>query len=576
LQKEKQTVDSNRLKLQNLIYESEHLRKEIHKSISFKSEDENISLVPMEEFLKSAPESSRAADVIENKHTLRLARLEFELQQRKEYAQLCKELQENKEKVATDIDSVKKKLNSLDPLLQEVRKATRPIQQILDMPFEKEWEIQKLVRLLPQPLYLAYTKLCAYAEVIDGNLSVSIEGDEDEAKQLEIERKLVKETVPDSYNDESDNDNDNEENELDETEDRRKIQRRLSRNDSLNQKREALFKHHPLSVQFSIKRRGSDEILSITLIYLPAMGFVTVQCKFNFENSSQSVAAADVITQDRLLSSLYPDDNGTESPNPNTTFQLQNVQLNPKEFSKQLEDKKLGKPYDWAQRLSGLSFVSKLNIDESYSLCEETVPKLVRQIRKRLSARMKLFHQIQTLEVGKTGTGSSIKISSILQQFVALSFAEYEAIPSTKKFIQEGIVNENDFFYRAVVTRQSAKMECYIAVPSEFPVELPIFAIILNWNDSKHHSENSAHLREIEFAINSMSLEASIDNILPLQLQRAMTSIDIFLETESSQQIDGTPEFHQEKNFSRSFMERRRSRPYRIVSVGRTISFKHL
>lgn len=174
LAKEKLTVDSNRLKLQNLIYEADHLKKEINKCISFKSEDEDIELVPMEEFLEKAPETSRKSDILDDKHTLRMARLEFELQQRKEYARQCKELEKNKEDIAQKIVTVRENLDSLEPCLVNVLKATRPIQKILDMPFEVEWEIQKIVRLLPQPLYMAYTKLCAYSEVIDKNLAVSI------------------------------------------------------------------------------------------------------------------------------------------------------------------------------------------------------------------------------------------------------------------------------------------------------------------------------------------------------------------------------------------------------------------
>lgn len=575
LQKEKQQVDSNRLKLQNLIYEAAHLKKEIQKCYSFKSEDEDIELVPVENFMEKAPEPSRTPEVIEDEHALRLARLEFELQQRKEYAQLCKELQSSKEEIAQSIITVKEKLNSLDPCLQEVRKATRPIQQILEMPFEKEWEIQKLVRLLPQPLYMAYSKLCAYSEVIDKKLTVSIEGDEDEARQLEIERRQTK--VETENGADEDSENETEENDFDDTENRRKIQRRQSRTDNINQKREKLFKHHPLSVKFNITTKGRDEVLSITLIYLPQLNFVTVQCKFNFDNN-QSIAAGDIITQDRILSSLYPEDFGIESPNPKTSYQLQNVHLEGKDLSKLLDDKMLGKPYKWAQRLCGLNFTSPLSPEESYKLCEETVPKLIRQMRKRLNARLKLFHQIQSLEIGKmTATGSAVKISNVLQQFVTLSFAEYEAVPCTRKFIDEGVINSNDLFYRAVLLRGSAKLECYIAVPGNFPNDLPVFAINFSWNDDKVNSETSSHLREIEFWVNSIATE-SIDNILPLQLQRAMTSFDIFLETESIQQLEisGAPEFQQEKNFTRCFRGRMRSRPYEAKQIGHTISYKHI
>lgn len=564
LGKEKLNVDSNRLKLQNLIYEADHLKKEINKCISFKSEDEDIELVPIEEFLQNAPEASRESQVVEDKHSLRMARLGFELQQRKAYALQCKELEKNKEDIAQKIVSVRENLDSLEPCLLNVFKATRPIQKILDMPFEVEWEIQKIVRLLPQPLYMAYTKLCAYSEVIDRQLVVSIDGNEDEAQQLELDRKQSKDD--DMADDNEDSENEAEDNDFEESDNRRKIQRRQSRIESMNQKREKLFTHHPLSVQFQLKSKKEKEILSVTLNYLPQMGIVTVQGKFNIDNTS--VAAGDIITQNRILSSLYDGDIGQDSPNPKTSYQLQNLQMNPSDLHKTLDEKKLGKPYMWAQRLCGISFTAKLNIDESYKLCEETVPQLIRQMRKRVSARMKLYRQIQSLEIGKIVMSGNVRISSILQQFVSLSFAEYSAISCTKKFIDEEIVGPNDLFYRAIVTRGSAKLECYIAVPDDYP----IFALELSY-DNKHNADNSSHIREVEGFVNSIKVD-KLDDILSLQLQRAMSSLDVFLETESIQHQDG--EFQQEKNFSCSFKGRERSRPYSAKTIGCTTSFKHI
>lgn len=570
LAKEKLNVDSNRLKLQNLIYEADHLKKEISKCISFKSEDEDIELVSLDEFIQQAPETSHDSKIVDDKHLLRMARLEFELKQRQEYAQQCKELEKSQEEIAQKIVSVRENLDSLEPSLENVCKATRPIQKILDMPFEVEWEIQKIVRLLPQPLYLAYTKLSAYSEVIDGNLLVSIDGNEDEANQLEIDRKQAKNDL--TVEDNEDSENEADDNDFEESDNRRKIQRRQSRIESLNQKREKLFRHHPLSVQFQLNSKVNKEVMSVTLNFLPELGIVTVQGKFNIDNN-QSIAAGDIVTQDRILSSLYTDDHGNDSPSSKTAYQLQNLQLNPSDLCKMLEEKMLGKPFKWAQRLCGLSFTSSLNNEDSYKLCEETVPQLIKQMRKRINGRIYLYQQIQSLEVGKTTSIGNMRISSILQQFVSLSFAEYAAILCTKKFIDEGIVGLNDLFYRAIVTRGSAKLECYIAVPGDFPSDYPIFALELSY-DNKHNAENSSHIREVEGYVNSIKVD-KIDNILPLQLQRAITSLDIYLETESSQ--DGSnQEFHQEKNFSCSFKGRERSRPYQPKTIGNTTSFKHI
>lgn len=93
----KSSVDSKHLHLQNLLYEVMHLKKEVIKCLQFKSKDELIELVSEEEFLKEAPESISRPEITKNNpHQLRLARLEWELTQRKQLAALCDELTESK------------------------------------------------------------------------------------------------------------------------------------------------------------------------------------------------------------------------------------------------------------------------------------------------------------------------------------------------------------------------------------------------------------------------------------------------------------------------------------------------
>ena len=60
------------------------------------------------------------------------------------------------------------------------------------------------------------------------------------------------------------------------------------------------------------------------------------------------------MTPESILCSLYPGDTGLESPNLANHYQLQNVKLGP--FSDLITQ--LGFPYIWAQRVSGLDFIS--------------------------------------------------------------------------------------------------------------------------------------------------------------------------------------------------------------------------
>lgn len=229
LQKEKFQVEKNKLQLQNLLYEADHLRKEVQHCLQFKSQDEEIDLVPLEEFYREAPETiSRREKTETDEHARRLARLEWELQQRKQLSIMCNELQMAKEKVAEEIESKTNRLDSLMPCLDSLLKATRPLQDALEINVEKEWAVQKVASLLPRPLYVVYMNLSAYAEISDRLVTTVINGDEDEAKDLDNSAEKASNAVmPDEPSPDSDIDDNDPENVGDPwlTEDRTKTYR---------------------------------------------------------------------------------------------------------------------------------------------------------------------------------------------------------------------------------------------------------------------------------------------------------------------------------------------------------------
>ena len=68
----KSKVDNYHLQLQNLLYEVLHLQKEVTKCLQYKSLDENIDLVPIDEFYANAPsEISMEDKTLNNQHLQR-------------------------------------------------------------------------------------------------------------------------------------------------------------------------------------------------------------------------------------------------------------------------------------------------------------------------------------------------------------------------------------------------------------------------------------------------------------------------------------------------------------------------
>lgn len=288
LHKEKLRVDTNRLQLQNLLYEADHLKKEVQRCYQFKSHDEEIDLVPIEEFYEKAPsEISRPNKTKTDEHAKKIARLDWELLQRKELATLCKELQAEKEKVAQEINSKTERLNSLAPGLQALLKATRPLQESLNLNFEKEWDFQRSSRLLPRPLFLVYVNISAYAEACDKFLSVTIKGDEEDAKQQLDENEKDELNKPENEDSENEEEQDNDQ---ERSSKGHHHNRRLSKSAVLEKKRENLFKPHPLSVTLKLNSKTNSSSIDITLQYISVLSIVTVECKLNNLESTGVVA----------------------------------------------------------------------------------------------------------------------------------------------------------------------------------------------------------------------------------------------------------------------------------------------
>lgn len=148
----KQKVDAYHLQLQNLLYEVMHLQKEITKCLEFKSKHEEIDLVSLEEFYKEAPpDISKAEVTMGDPHQQTLARLDWELEQRKRLAEKYRECLSNKEKILKEIEVKKEYLSSLQPRLNSIMQASLPVQEYLFMPFDQAHKQYETARHLPPP-----------------------------------------------------------------------------------------------------------------------------------------------------------------------------------------------------------------------------------------------------------------------------------------------------------------------------------------------------------------------------------------------------------------------------------------
>lgn len=104
-----------------------------------------------------------------------MARLEWELRQRRELAGACNELVSSKECVSAAIAAARSRLDALSPHLTDVLKATKPLQECLALRLDDKRDEARAAALLPSQLFLLFVNSSAYCDVL-GSKAVTVGG----------------------------------------------------------------------------------------------------------------------------------------------------------------------------------------------------------------------------------------------------------------------------------------------------------------------------------------------------------------------------------------------------------------
>ncbi|XP_068937805.1 THO complex subunit 5 isoform X1 [Petaurus breviceps papuanus] len=553
----KQKVDAYHLQLQNLLYEVMHLQKEITKCLEFKSKHEEIELVSVEEFYQEAPPEISKSDVtMGDPHQQTLARLDWELEQRKRLAEKYKECLANKEKILKEIEVKKEYLSSLQPQLNSIMQASLPVQEYLFMPFDQAHKQYETARHLPPPLYVLFVQASAYGQACDKKLSVAIEGSVEEAKALY-------KPPEDSQDDESDSDAE---------EEQTTKRRRPTLGVQLDDKRKEMLKRHPLSVMLDLKCKD-DSVLHLTFYYLMNLNIMTVKARVSTTTEIITpVSAGELLSPDMILSCLYPGDHGKKTPNPANRYQFDKVGI------LTLSDYvlELGHPYLWVQKLGGLHFPKEqpqhvVTTDNSLSASHmETTMKL---LRTRLKARLALTKQFASLEHGIVPVTSECqrlfpaKIVSRLVKWVAITYEDYLDLPFTRDIVEAGLAEDTHLYYLALIERGTAKLQAAVVLNPGYSSIPPIFRLCLNWKGEKTSSDDD-NIRAMESEVSVCYRELygpkPGHQLLTNQLQRLCVVLDVYLETESHDtSVEGPKEFPQEKMCLRLVRGPSRMKPFK-------------
>uniref|UniRef100_A0AAR5Q0U7 THO complex subunit 5 homolog n=1 Tax=Dendroctonus ponderosae TaxID=77166 RepID=A0AAR5Q0U7_DENPD len=562
---EKQKCDSVKLTYQNLVYELYHLTTETNKCLAFKSEDENIELVSFEDFMKNAPPSITSKfknyDPLnhEEAHALKLARLEWELTQRKNVAEECKSLEERKKTVVAEITERKEKLNDLLPLLNVVIKAAKPLQEHLGMSGDHTRKEHCLANLLPDPLYILYANIVAYKSVFETNLTVSIVGDKDDATQFNEAQEVANCLNEDDSEPES---------ELPEVEEVVEVKKRRHRKsaqqvDPLEEKKKRLLEVHPLKIELSFAIDEGPK-LSLNFSYYTKLKLVTVNANVDVPSKITANTAGEILAGHNILSELVENDTGMESPNPSTGYLLKKMNLGL--FQILVPD--IGYAYGWAQSVCGINFLSPKKYCDKLS--QQNVEMILKVIRKRLINRTHLAKQMQQLEqnilppVPEDVETPTTRISTI-GQWSSTTFQNFCQARFTQPLIDEEFVTVSDLFYSVKIIRGEANLKAFVVIKNTYPLPPPIFVLDLNYK-GHHNSSNCDEIRDIERTLNvnwDHGMKSSAW-LLSAQLQHLCSYLDVYLET-----LDPKT-FQPNAKFIQNISGKNRRRPFKFRKIGTT------
>ncbi|XP_059162376.1 THO complex subunit 5 homolog A-like [Physella acuta] len=573
----KHKIDQCHLQLQNLLYEAMHLEKEITKCMEFKSKDEEVELVKVEEFYKDAPISISNPNVTkEDAHLQMLARLEWELEQRKQLAIKLTDTKSNKEQISQEIQAKHDYLETLQPKLSAILHATRPVQDYLSMPYDAIKEEHQKAQHLPVPLYILYMQTSAYKDACDKFIKVVIQGDVDAAQS-----QLMWTFEPDE-----DSDSDMEDQE------KQDVKRRRNTSEMRNEeKKNRVLKKHPLSVAVDINSDDGTE-LQLTFYYLLALNIITVNVKVTpgAKVMTSSSTGSDLMSPDMILDELYPGDHGNESPNLANHYELKRHGLQELDSYISL----IGRPYLWCQWMGGLQFLKKdLNNSEElatedesagivklsqvraqHSVSSANMQKTITLLKERVNARVCLLQQLSSLERNIIPVSSAsvkmfpTKINAQLTSWRRSSFVDLKSLPQAERFIKAGLVHSTDFIFMATIDRGSAKMTAFVVLTSDSPKVAPLIIVDIMWQ-SRRTALTDIYVMEMEEEVNvhyQELLNGNVkDQLLPNQLQRLLMCFDVYLETDIPASSLVPIEIPKEKMMPRTSRGPARSKPFKYV-----------
>lgn len=565
----KDLVDEKHIKFLGVQYEVSHLKKQIQNCYNFKSDDEDIDFVDLEYFKQHASSEIYDAEKIgDDPYLLRLAQLQFELAERKRLALEFKEAVRERAKLKSSIEQKKKKLTTLLPNVDEVIKASKPLEEALGVESFFS-ETRQRLKHLPSPLFVLYCQAMAYAEAFgsDSMVQVSILGDVPESESSVDPTVILAEdddrdhgSRANDTNDQSGNSDWKPRETSSRVEDSR-LTTMTSDESSTSaevenlKKSGKLLKEHPMMVAIEVGVKDRQEKIEMIFSFLVCLNVVLVKPRLK-------TSPANSLTT--VLTNLFPKDDGSETPNPSNYFMFE--KYNVPSFSK--FTRHLGFAYQWVQRICGVNF-KQLKPGDAVSwhdtVSAHALAQVITMVQDRVKSRIELARQVNSLEKKTIPLPPAclalypVKLASSILKFQPISPEEYRmGLKIDPANFSEA--RENAMHFLAVIVKgfqSKEQLHAYIEVMQNYPNSCPVFNLRFSPVASEPLPNWAALLRQLEEEANIKAIEQCpqehCTDLLTVQLYHLMCCFEVMTDS-------GRPS---ERVYPRAFKGRNRNRPFR-------------
>ncbi|KAL4003686.1 Fms-interacting family protein [Acanthocheilonema viteae] len=573
--RERAVVEERFLQLQNVRSEVEHLQKEIDRCYDFRSADEDIEMIPLEEFYANAPASISQEEITrEDQHRQHLARLNWEMEERKNLIGTLQEREGRKNVLITDITTKEHRLKSLKPRIEAVIEAARPVQELMGLtcnPIDVEKE--RVLSLLSQELSVIAIQVEAYCDIVkETGIILKCKGDYESAVKFLENRQRACEIIEDVDDEDSQDDVSGKQS----PSARHDKRRHMTMKELIAERKDAIVAPHPIHIEMEIACQD-DICVTLVLQFIPGLRSVGVMVKLNRIPTS---VYGNVFFDVSLLSELFDGDDGSKCVSSAGQAKLDQLQISLDDL-----EPKIGRFYAFAQKMAGINDEVP---SKNSQLCE-ILHSVVGKIRSRVRSRCVLarithsLHALKVFDVLKNRNDFPDNVCAKLTGFrmiTAEQFFGYGAVTEEYRMLIEferGTNTNKQFYFSAMIERDpGAKLHALIFVDIKYPKVKPIYILSFTLDNTDVSSSFNSSLIHLERVLNAdFTTYVTCDDpnaILEAQMAFLVSRFDILLESGSA--ANGCGQFTREHLFSRPYRGRDHQLPLYYQKNMNTFTFR--